>query len=385
MVDERDEAQVMEEVMDAHSKGDHDRAIELSSRLIEADADWAQPFYFRGASRLLKGEAEQALADLSRAIELDSDIPYFAYHDRGRALAALGRHEEALADFERAVALRPDKGSTRNRLGTSLYHLGRLDDAVAAYSEAIRLEPDQAEFHFDRGALYLNRGQFDEAIADFTRAIELEPDAHYYFSRAMVYMRQHDPERALADLDDAINRSPEVARAWYARGYVHFTTRRCNQGETDFARAVERDPSLAGWPYEQRWLAEQRSGVESYLRSHSLTEVRVPEEPAWDLAPYLALWQVGRRPRRWWVICGDCPTDHLPGGDANDARGALAAFGQRWRRAAENVLAGRADPEVEMPRERWPELGKMLRTRAEMLLEYAANEELWGIASEENG
>jgi tetratricopeptide (TPR) repeat protein len=379
MADEPNEAEVLEEAMDAHRKGDHDRSIALCGRLIEADAEWAQPFYFRGASFLAKGDPERALIDLGRAIDLlGPEAPYFAYHDRGRALAALGRHQEALADYERAVALRPDRGSTRNRMGTSLYHLGRLDDALAASGEAIRLEPGRADFHFDRGAVHLNRGEFDEAIADFSRAIELDPDAHYYFSRGMAHLRRGDPERALADLNEALERSPADARAWYGRGYVHFTNRRCDQGEADFARAVELDGSLAAWPYERRWLGEQRGRVESYLRSRGLARALVPEEPAWDLAPYLALWQVGKRGAAWWVICGDCPTDHLPGAEADDARAALGAFGRRWRRAADNVLAGRDDPDMEVgPRERWAELGQMLRMRAETLLGFAADEALW--------
>src|SRR5262245_9137575 len=107
MDEQPDEGTVLEEAINAHHAGDHEKAIALCTRLIEAD-EWAQPFYFRGAARLAAGDPAGALADLDRAIALDPDLPYFAYHDRGRALAALDRHEEALAAYERAVALRPD-------------------------------------------------------------------------------------------------------------------------------------------------------------------------------------------------------------------------------------------------------------------------------------
>src|SRR5262245_21884738 len=194
--DELDEGKVLEEAMACYHEGNHDRAIELCTRLIEADDGWAQPFYFRGASRLEQGDAAGALADLERAIDLDPDMPAFGYHDRGRALAALGRHQEALADYEHALHLQPDKASTHNRMGTTLYHLGRLDDALAAYAEAVRLKPDRSDYHFDHGAVFLARGQLDEAIADFTRAIELEPQAHYFFSQSTVYLRRGDHARA---------------------------------------------------------------------------------------------------------------------------------------------------------------------------------------------
>jgi tetratricopeptide (TPR) repeat protein len=376
--DDFDEATILEQAMDCHLAGDQDRAIELCTQLIEADDSWAQPFYFRGAARLAKGDAAGALPDLGRALDLEPNIPAFAYHDRGRALAALERHEEALLDYERAVQLEPAKASTRNRMGTSLYHLGRLEEALTAYSEAIRLAPEQADYHFDRGALHLARGQFEEAIADFTRAIHLEPNAENYFSRGTAHLRRGDFEGALADLEEAVRRDAKHARAWYARGYAHYVTRRTKQGLAEYTTAVELDPSLRDWPYERRWLGEQRERATAYLRSRGLSGDPVAEEAAWDLAPYLALWPVGPRGSGLWVITGDGPTDHLRQETAEDPRAAIAAFGRRWQRAAANVLAGRADPEIRLgPPERWPELGPMLQTRAEWLLECAANDGLW--------
>jgi tetratricopeptide (TPR) repeat protein len=376
--DEFDEAAILEQAIDCHLAGDQDRAIELCTRLIEADDSWVQPFYFRGAARLAKGDAAGALPDLGRALDLEPNMPAFGYHDRGRALAALGRHEEALADYERALQLEPAKASTYNRMAASLFEVGRLEDALKASSEAVRLAPERPDYHFDRGAVHLARGQLDEAIADFTRAIDLEPDAETFFSRGTAHLRRGDHERALADLNEAIRRDEGHARAWYARGYVHFLSRRSKQGLAEFARAVELNPSLEDWPYEQRWLGEQRERLEAYLRSRGLTGDPVPTEAAWDLAPFLALWSVEAGGSGLWVITGDCPTDHLPRATAGDPRAVIAAFGQRWQRVATNVLAGREDPEMQLgPPERWPKLGPLLRTRAELLLEYAANDGLW--------
>ncbi len=377
---ELDEAAVLDEAMICNHQGDHERAIELCTQLIEAAEDdpWAQPFYFRGSSRLALGDAEGALADLSEAIRLEPNIPYFAFHDRGRALTELERHEEALADFDQAIQLHPDFSFSHGCRGTTLYHLGRLDDSLAAYTEAIRLRPDGAETYSDRGAVYLAKEQLDEAQADFTRALERRPDAEFYFYRGTVHLRRMDWPESLADLDKALELDPEHARAWYAHGYAHFRNRNCKQGEADFARAVELNPSLQDWPYEERWLNEQHGRVEAYLRSGELTKAAVPDEPVWDLAPYLALWQVGKGRSGLWVLVGDCPTDHLPASAGSTPRQAIEAFGQRWLRSAESMSSGQGEPEVEVgPREDWPKLGPMLRTRGELLLEYAANESLW--------
>ena len=53
------------------------------------------------------GRHEEALADFTRAIELDPSLAW-AIGGRGQTYQAMGRHEEALADFTRAIELDPN-------------------------------------------------------------------------------------------------------------------------------------------------------------------------------------------------------------------------------------------------------------------------------------
>ena len=59
----------------------------------------------------MAGDLEQAIADFSRAIELEPENAT-AYRGRGVAYNESGDPDQALADFERAIELQPDEATT---------------------------------------------------------------------------------------------------------------------------------------------------------------------------------------------------------------------------------------------------------------------------------
>ena len=61
----------------------------------------------RGSAYYNKGQYDQAIADYSKAIELDVNH-LSAYHNRGLTHADLGDIERAIADLERALSLTDD-------------------------------------------------------------------------------------------------------------------------------------------------------------------------------------------------------------------------------------------------------------------------------------
>jgi tetratricopeptide (TPR) repeat protein len=66
----------------------------------------AEGFYYRGVLRSNRGELDDALADLNRALETDSASPRFLYA-RASVYALQGRAELAAADLRRAVQADP--------------------------------------------------------------------------------------------------------------------------------------------------------------------------------------------------------------------------------------------------------------------------------------
>jgi hypothetical protein len=137
------------------------------------------------------------------------------------------------------------------------------------------------------------------------------------------------------------------------------------------------DPKL-----EAEWLAEQREKVLGYLQDEAVLHGGVAANADWFCAPYASIWAVESVTRSdavgWWVISGDLPTDYLSGGDASDARAAMAAFARRWREASVYLLQGKQHPTVSYgPPGREREFGDLLSRRAEILEDLVNDDEMW--------
>jgi hypothetical protein len=133
---------------------------------------------------------------------------------------------------------------------------------------------------------------------------------------------------------------------------------------------------------EAEWLAERRQRILGYLRDEGIQHGGVAADPDWFLAPYVSIWMVESMTRPgaigWWAISGDLPTDYLSGGDAPDARIAMAAFARRWREVSSYMLRGERHPTVSIgPPGREREFGDLLNRRAGILEDWANDNEMW--------
>lgn len=140
---------------------------------------------------------------------------------------------------------------------------------------------------------------------------------------------------------------------------------------------------MSGEVDEQAWEDEQRSHVFEYLAAQGVQHGPVGATATWSVSPYVSLWAVESLAYPgdvgWWVIAGDLPTDYLSSGSARTPRAALEGFGSRWMELAARMRSGHSSGEFSIgSRESWPELAPLLATRAELLLEWAADDSLWG-------
>jgi len=155
--------------------GNLDGAIADYSRAIELDPKYAIAYFNRGNAKSNKGELEGAIADYSRAIDIDPKYAK-AYNNRGNAKNKKGDLGGAIADYSRAIEIDPKSSKPYNNRGIAKQDMGDLDGSVADYSRAIELDPKYAIAYFNRGVVFMTKGRFDQAIADYTSKIELTPN-----------------------------------------------------------------------------------------------------------------------------------------------------------------------------------------------------------------
>jgi Tfp pilus assembly protein PilF len=154
----------------------------------------------RGDEHLSSGKFSEAVADCTKAIELD---PTFAaaYINRGNAQYGLGKEPEALSDFGKAIEINPRCAEAYYNRGTIYSSSGRVSEALSDFGRAIEFNPACAEAYYNRGSLRGRLGKFAEAIPDFSKAIELNPnDALAFVRRATCYAKVGKTDDARKDL-----------------------------------------------------------------------------------------------------------------------------------------------------------------------------------------
>jgi tetratricopeptide (TPR) repeat protein len=225
--------------------GRYDEALADHTRAIDLDPAYATAYSNRGLTYKNLGRYDEALADFTRAIERDPAYAT-AYYNRGLTYANLGRFEEALADYTRAIERNPALAPAYSNRGNTYADLGRYDEALADYTRAIERDPADALAYSNRGRTYHNLGRYDEALADSTRAIARDPAyAPAYSNRGNTYKNLGRTEEALADFTRAIERDPADATAYSNRGVTYADLGRYDEALADYTRAIELDPTLA--------------------------------------------------------------------------------------------------------------------------------------------
>jgi tetratricopeptide (TPR) repeat protein len=151
-----------------------------------------------------QGKHEQAIADFSKAIELDPTHPV-AFCVRANSLINLGKTDMALADCNEAIRLAPRFAAAYHNRGLIWTDVGQPDRAVEDFSEAIRLDPQHTFAYHNRGNVLRKRGEYDKAIADFDAAIRLDSEYSLaYYNRGIVWYDKGQYEKAVADYEHAL-------------------------------------------------------------------------------------------------------------------------------------------------------------------------------------
>ena len=189
---------------------------------------------------------EEALADCSKAIELDPKLAE-AWSNRGLIYRKLGQLDKALADYSKAIDLDPKRATAWSNRG-AIYcdHLAQYHKAIAHFSKAIELDPKRASAWYNRGVAYRKMGQLEKAVADWSKAIELDPkDAGAWANRGAAYFELRQWHKAVAHCSKAIELDPKDAKAWSNRGAAYAELRQWHKALVDFSKAIELDPKDA--------------------------------------------------------------------------------------------------------------------------------------------
>ncbi len=110
------------------------------------------------------------------------------YFDLGTEHMEKGRYSQAVADLTRAIQMNPNYDKAYRQRGNVYFRKGDYDQAIADYNRAMRVAPKVARNYANRALVYLEQGKLDEALADFNEAIALDPKYVKAYSRGDGYI-----------------------------------------------------------------------------------------------------------------------------------------------------------------------------------------------------
>lgn len=283
------------------------------SEAIKLDPRSALSWFYRGESKDAQNiaQADEAIADLSRAIQLDSTEAYF-FSSRGSVFIKRGEFAKAIVDYDAAYRLDPKSNQIRLRRGSALIRLERFDEAIEMANQILKQDPANGPAFNIRGAAWhgkkmldaaledydnslrfsdhdgaitplLNRantlrekGDLARAFEDYKRAQLLEPgSASIYGNRGLAWRAAGDLNRALDDFNEAIKTDPSYADAYTFRGLALEALGNSQAAKTDFQTAVNK-PSY--FLFAERYKNVARARLE-VLRAESGPSGRVDSKP----------------------------------------------------------------------------------------------------------
>lgn len=86
---------------------------------------------------------------------------------KAKTAIAAGRHEDAVAELTRAIELDPKAADAYDLRGSEQFKLGHIDESIADFDKFLALRPDQTAGHWRRGISYYYAGRFKEGQKQF--------------------------------------------------------------------------------------------------------------------------------------------------------------------------------------------------------------------------
>lgn len=121
---------------------------------------------------------------------------------------------------------------------------------------------------------------------------------------------------------------------------------------------------------QQQWIKNQYQVATKYLAEKGVVTQSVQVEESRYLVPILALWKLTSIDgNKFWVLCGDLPSDHSSVDVAPNAREAIRHFSLKWQMQAENLLQAKNEEQNEF--------AHLLIGRADGLYKLFNDESLW--------
>jgi len=170
-----------------------DEGAAVIDRILR-NGDSAESHLLLGMTKFEAMEYPQAIADLTKAAEINPQLPdVFSY--LGQAQMASGDMKAARDDFEKELSVNPNDFESNVRLAVLLKEDGNYDRAHQLLNRALLVRPQDPGALYQVGATYLAAGDLNRALPALEKVVKEYPDfLEPHVSLAQVYYRMRRKE-----------------------------------------------------------------------------------------------------------------------------------------------------------------------------------------------
>jgi tetratricopeptide (TPR) repeat protein len=170
--------------------GDFTAAVAAAQTVVDANRNHARGHLMIGLAHLERGDLDEAMAALGRAVLLTPQDPDANYH-RARLAQMRGDLSAAAEYYGRALAERPDFVEAFNNLGNVRRAQGRFLDAEALFRKATEMAPHIAAVHMNHAVALQEIDEDDAALRAYDAALAIDPDlAEARRNRALLWLKK---------------------------------------------------------------------------------------------------------------------------------------------------------------------------------------------------
>ncbi len=202
------------------------QALRTLERAVELDPYRPEYYLYVGWAANEAGRISVAEQALKKALALDQGLGD-AYWQRGVLRFRQGAVKDAVADLTKAIELRPNRHEAHAALAEAYYELGMEARSLEQWRTAVQAQPDNAAWHFSYGKLLQATSRDGEARAELEKALSLSSgqdpsprwiwEAHRLMARSLGFQSAAIPHwqqyLRLAPLDNAYREEAKQALA----------------------------------------------------------------------------------------------------------------------------------------------------------------------------
>lgn len=180
MTDRAAKADIFAEALTCLRADDAAGARRLLDPVLAAEPENAPALALSGLCRLMAGELDDAITELTQAADLLPDDAATrtnlaaALRRRGENRLQADQPEGAQADFLAALDRTPEDAEALFGLAQAAQELGQYDDALAAYDAYLGAAPEDTDAHLGRGFCLQELRRLDDALAAYRAAVTLD-------------------------------------------------------------------------------------------------------------------------------------------------------------------------------------------------------------------